>query len=106
MQDFVRHNLLTADNIAVGRIEARRDRERIEAAAAAALADDVVAKLPDGYDQMIGKRLKGGVDLSGRRVAEDGDRPCIHVRRAVADPRRANRRARCESGIQGVPTFP
>ncbi|WP_426263901.1 ABC transporter ATP-binding protein [Sphingomonas sp. PWP1-2] len=64
-QDFVRYNLPAADNIAVGRIEARGDRARIEAAASAALADDVVANLPNGYDQMIGKRFQGGVDLSG-----------------------------------------
>jgi ATP-binding cassette subfamily B protein len=64
-QDFVRYNLPAADNIAVGRIEARGDRERIEAAASASLADSVVAKLPDGYDQMIGKRFRNGVDLSG-----------------------------------------
>jgi len=64
-QDFVRYNLPAADNIAVGRIEARGDRTRIETAAAAALADVVVAKLPDGYDQMIGKRFRNGVDLSG-----------------------------------------
>ena len=64
-QDFVHYNLPAADNIAVGRIEARGDRERIEAAASAALADGVVAKLPDGYDQMIGKRFRNGVDLSG-----------------------------------------
>lgn len=64
-QDFVRYNLPAADNIAVGRIEARGDRERIKAAASAALADSVVNKLPDGYDQMIGKRFRNGVDLSG-----------------------------------------
>ena len=64
-QDFVRYNLPAADNIAVGRIEARGDRERIKAAASAALAESVVAKLPDGYDQMIGKRFRNGVDLSG-----------------------------------------
>ena len=64
-QDFVRYNLPAADNIAVGRIEARDDRARIKAAAAASLADGVVAKLPDGYDQMIGKRFRNGVDLSG-----------------------------------------
>ncbi len=64
-QDFVRYNLPAADNIAVGRISARGDRTRIEAAAAAALADGVVAKLPGGYDQMIGKRFRNGVDLSG-----------------------------------------
>ncbi|GHH23938.1 ABC transporter ATP-binding protein [Sphingomonas glacialis] len=64
-QDFVRYNLPAADNIAVGRIDARGDRTRIEAAASAALADGVVANLPNGYDQMIGKRFQGGVDLSG-----------------------------------------
>ena len=64
-QDFVRYNLPAADNIAVGRIEARGDRQRIETAAAAALADGVVAKLPEGYEQMIGKRFRNGVDLSG-----------------------------------------
>ena len=64
-QDFVRYNLPAADNIAVGRIEARGDRERIKAAASAALADSVITKLPDGYDQMIGKRFRNGVDLSG-----------------------------------------
>src|SRR5690606_18906996 len=42
-QDFVRYHLSAADNIAVGRIEARGDRERIEAAAAASLADEVIA---------------------------------------------------------------
>jgi ATP-binding cassette subfamily B protein len=64
-QDFVRYNLPAADNIAVGRIEARGDQNRIEAAASAALADAVVAKLPGGYNQMIGKRFRNGVDLSG-----------------------------------------
>ncbi|MDY7526159.1 ABC transporter ATP-binding protein [Sphingomonas sp. 10B4] len=64
-QDFVRYNLPATDNIAVGRIEARGDRARIEAAASAALADGVVANLPNGYDQMIGRRFQGGVDLSG-----------------------------------------
>jgi ATP-binding cassette subfamily B protein len=64
-QDFVRYHLTAAENIAVGRIEARGDRARIEAAAERALADAVIAKLPRGYDQVIGKRFKNGVDLSG-----------------------------------------
>jgi ATP-binding cassette subfamily B protein len=64
-QDFVRYHLTAAENIAVGRIEARADRPRIEAAARSALADEVIAKLPKGYDQVIGKRFKNGVDLSG-----------------------------------------
>ncbi len=64
-QDFVRYSLTAAENIAVGRIDARDDRPRIEAAARRSLADDVIAKLPAHYDQLIGKRFRTGVDLSG-----------------------------------------
>ena len=64
-QDFVRYNLSAADNIAVGRIEARDDRARIERSASRSQADEVIAKLPARYDQMIGKRFKNGVELSG-----------------------------------------
>jgi ATP-binding cassette subfamily B protein len=64
-QDFVRYHLTAAENIAVGRIEARGDRARIEAAAHASLADEVIERLPQGYDQVIGKRFRKGVDLSG-----------------------------------------
>ena len=64
-QDFVRFHLTAAENIAVGRIEARADRGRIEAAAAQSGADQVIAKLPGGYDQVIGKRFRKGIDLSG-----------------------------------------
>ena len=64
-QDFVRFNLSARDNIAVGRIEAREDLARVETAAERALADRVIAKLPAGYDQMIGKRFANGVELSG-----------------------------------------
>ena len=29
------------------------------------MADDVVGQLPEGYEQMLGRRFDGGVDLSG-----------------------------------------
>ena len=64
-QDFVRYHFTAADNIAVGRIEARDDRARIVAAAERSLADEVIRKLPRGYDQIIGKRFRTGVELSG-----------------------------------------
>ena len=64
-QDFVRYHLTAAENIAVGRIEAREDRARIAAAAKQSLADDLIERLPQGYDQIIGKRFRTGVDLSG-----------------------------------------
>lgn len=64
-QDFVRYNFTAAENIAVGRIAARSDRGRIENAARRSLANDVIAKFPGGYEQMIGKRFRNGVELSG-----------------------------------------
>ena len=45
-QDFVRYNLSAADNIAVGRIDAREDLARIERAAQRSQADEVIAELP------------------------------------------------------------
>ena len=64
-QDFVRFHLTAADNIAVGRIDARGDRSRIATAAAQSGADEVIEKLPGGYDQVIGKRFRTGIELSG-----------------------------------------
>jgi len=64
-QDFVRFQLPAGQNLAVGRIEQRQNQPRIEQAAHQSLADTVIAKLPLGYDQMIGRRFSGGVDLSG-----------------------------------------
>ncbi len=64
-QDFVRYHLTAAENIAVGRIDARDDRARIERAAQQSLADEVIERLPGGYDQIVGKRFNTGVDLSG-----------------------------------------
>ncbi|MBO0357410.1 ABC transporter ATP-binding protein [Hymenobacter sp. BT186] len=64
-QDFVRFQLPAGQNLAVGRIEEKENQPRIEQAAAQSLADSVIAKLPQGYDQMIGRRFNGGVDLSG-----------------------------------------
>ncbi|MEJ2504231.1 MAG: ABC transporter ATP-binding protein, partial [Gemmatimonadota bacterium] len=64
-QDFVRYDMAARDNIAVGRIEDREDEGRIRDAAGKSLAADVVAKLPRGYDHMLGRRFDGGADLSG-----------------------------------------
>ncbi|MCC2547952.1 ABC transporter ATP-binding protein/permease [Hymenobacter sp. BT175] len=64
-QDFVRFHLSAAQNLAVGRIEEMGNQERIQSAAAQSLADTVIKKLPGGYDQLIGRRFAGGVDLSG-----------------------------------------
>jgi ATP-binding cassette subfamily B protein len=64
-QDFVRYHLTAGENIGVGQVADMTDRARIAAAAHRSGADEVVAGLPDGYDQLIGRRFKTGVDLSG-----------------------------------------
>jgi ATP-binding cassette, subfamily B, bacterial len=64
-QDYERFQLPVAENIAVGDIEGREDLPRIEQAAVKSLADKVVAELPGGYQQMLGRRFENGIDLSG-----------------------------------------
>jgi ATP-binding cassette subfamily B protein len=64
-QDFMRYEMTARENIAVGRIEMDHAQEEIEYAADKSLASGVVARLPGGYDQMLGRRFEGGVDLSG-----------------------------------------
>ena len=64
-QDFVRYHLSAAENIGVGNINELGNRERIEWAAQRAMADGLIESLPLGYGQMIGRRFKTGVDLSG-----------------------------------------
>jgi ATP-binding cassette subfamily B protein len=64
-QDFVRYHLTAGENIGVGQIDDMDNRERIDAAARRSGADEVIAGLPLGYDQLVGRRFKTGVDLSG-----------------------------------------
>lgn len=64
-QDFLRYSFTASDNIGVGRIEVAADRERIISAAEQSLADPVIRKLPEGYDQMLGRTFLKGQDLSG-----------------------------------------
>jgi ATP-binding cassette subfamily B protein len=64
-QDFMRYEMTTSENIAVGRIEERNNPFRIRSAAMKSLAEEVIKKLPGRYNQLLGTRFKGGVDLSG-----------------------------------------
>jgi ATP-binding cassette subfamily B protein len=64
-QDFMRFEMTARENIAVGRIDQPHQQREIELAAQKSLADTVVSKLPGGYDQMLGRRFEGGVELSG-----------------------------------------
>jgi ATP-binding cassette subfamily B protein len=64
-QDYMRYDMRVLENIGFGRIEELDNESRIRQAAAKAYADTVVQALPDGYNQMLGRRFEGGVDLSG-----------------------------------------
>jgi ATP-binding cassette subfamily B protein len=61
----MRYEMTARENISVGRVETAHSQEEVEYAAEKSLAAGVVAKLGGGYDQMLGRRFDGGVDLSG-----------------------------------------
>jgi ATP-binding cassette subfamily B protein len=61
----VRYHLTAGENIGVGDVDDMGNRARIAEAARKAMADEVIQGLPDGYDQLIGRRFRTGVDLSG-----------------------------------------
>jgi ATP-binding cassette, subfamily B, bacterial len=63
-QDFVRYEMTARANIAAGRVDAAPETS-IRQAARKSRADQVVERLPHGYDQLLGRRFEGGVDLSG-----------------------------------------
>jgi ATP-binding cassette, subfamily B, bacterial len=64
-QDFMRYEMTARENIAVGKIEQINDLALLEHSAEKSMADEVIGKLPLGYEQMLGRRFEGGVDLSG-----------------------------------------
>ncbi|HLQ68811.1 MAG TPA: ABC transporter ATP-binding protein [Gemmatimonadales bacterium] len=64
-QDFVRYDFILRENIGVSQVEALDDDARIREAARRSLADSVAQRVPQGFDQMLGRRFDNGVELSG-----------------------------------------
>lgn len=64
-QDFFKYEFTLKENIAIGNIDELVNQERIVKAAQLSLADEVVAEMPDGYDQQLGRRFVKGQELSG-----------------------------------------
>lgn len=64
-QDFVHYHMTANDNIGIGRVAQIENREQVVAAAHKSGADQVIAHLPAGYDTMLGRWFKKGVELSG-----------------------------------------
>ena len=61
----MRYEMTARENIAVGRIEEVGNLPLLQRAAQKSMADEVIARLQKEYDQMLGRRFDGGVDLSG-----------------------------------------
>jgi len=61
----MQYEMTARENIAVGDVSHLAQPGAIEHAAQQSLADTVVNKLEHGYDQVLGRRFDGGVELSG-----------------------------------------
>ena len=61
----MRYEMTAKQNISVGKIDDRGNFASISLAARKSMAAQVIARLPLGYGQMLGRRFEGGVDLSG-----------------------------------------
>jgi ATP-binding cassette subfamily B protein len=63
-QDFLHYSLPAGENIGMGRHQRIGDAEAVRGAAVHAGADDFLAKLPAGYDTVLGPEFEGGKELS------------------------------------------
>ncbi len=63
-QDFNQYEDLVKKNIYYGNVDKGLDMPSIEASAHASGADDVIASLPEKYEQMLGKTFEQGTELS------------------------------------------
>ncbi len=64
-QDFVRYQFTVRENIGFGQVDALDDMDRIKDAAERGGASPIIAKMPKGYESMLGRRWEKGLELSG-----------------------------------------
>lgn len=64
-QDYVSYQLNARENIGIGQASQIESTTAVVSAAAQSGAASVIERLPDGYETMLGKWFKGGVQLSG-----------------------------------------
>ena len=64
-QDYIRYQMTVSQNIAVGNIAEKENKDLIINSAKQSLADALVQKLPGKYEQALGKRFNDGIELSG-----------------------------------------
>src|SRR5579859_3254646 len=64
-QDYVDYQATAAENIGLGNVPEIADRDAVVSASKQAGSDELIAKLPAGYDTALGKWFDAGVNLSG-----------------------------------------
>jgi ATP-binding cassette subfamily B protein len=64
-QDYVDYQATAAENIGLGNVPEIADREAVISASKQAGSDELIEKLPAGYDTALGKWFDAGVNLSG-----------------------------------------
>ena len=64
-QDYIKYQMTLSQNIAVGNIKEINNKALIQKAARESLADSLAEKLPNHYEQWLGRRFNDGVELSG-----------------------------------------
>ena len=64
-QDFMRYEMTARENIAVGRIEYLPDLDRVRSSGGKESGRRRDRSPAKKYEQMLGRRFEGGVDLSG-----------------------------------------
>src|SRR5579864_6358069 len=65
IQDYVDYQATASENIGLGNVPQIADREAVVTASKQAGSDELIAKLPAGYDTALGKWFDAGVNLSG-----------------------------------------
>ena len=64
-QDYMRYDMRIKENIGFGKIEALDSDDLISGAAHKSQASEMIDRLPAKFNQVVGRRFEGGVDLSG-----------------------------------------
>jgi len=64
-QDFVRYQVTARENIGFGQIQELANEPRIVSASERGGADEVIERLPNGYDTVLGRWFEKGAELSG-----------------------------------------
>ncbi len=64
-QDYIRYQMSVNQNIAAGNISEVGNAELIKTSSVQSMAAPLIERLPDKYEQMLGRRFNNGIDLSG-----------------------------------------